>query len=76
MQLQVLLILSVSLTLRAGCHEQTRMQYVFEIVGVADGKELNAKTEPTGTYEFDNKTFMKFDMSGDVIDRITAAKLR
>ena len=50
-------------------------EVVFEIVGVADGKELNAKTEPTGTYEFDNKTFMKFDMSGDVIDRITAAKL-
>ena len=50
-------------------------EVVFEIVGVADGKELNAKTEPTVTYEFDNKTFMKFDMSGDVIDRITAAKL-
>ena len=50
-------------------------EVVFEIVGVADGKELNAKTEPTDTYEFDNKTFMKFDMSGDVIDRITAAKL-
>ena len=50
-------------------------EVVFEIVGVADGKELNAKTEPTGTYEFDNKKFMKFDMSGDVIDRITAAKL-
>ena len=50
-------------------------EVVFEIVGVADGKELNAKTEPIGTYEFDNKTFMKFDMSGDVIDRITAAKL-
>ena len=31
-------------------------EVVFEIVGVADGKELNAKTEPTGTYEFDNKT--------------------